>query len=91
MLWLNDKKKGKPEIVYPISSAVLLPLPNSDMPKEVRLDYEETAQIAKFSPRGAAALLRLAIQKLVKYLGEDEKNLNQAIGTLVKKGLPPEI
>jgi hypothetical protein len=82
-LWINDK------IQYPLSS--LAPLPVENMPKDVKDDYFEASAIFNASPRAAAALLRLALQKLMKDLGENGKNLNENIGNLVKKGLPERV
>jgi hypothetical protein len=66
-------------------------LPHPDMPESVRADYEEAREICGASPRAAAALLRLAIQKLCKELGEPGKDISDDIANLVKKGLPLEI
>lgn len=76
-------------MVFPDSTSV--PLPNSDMPEEIKTDYIEAANILTRSARGSAALLRLAIQKLCVILGEKGKNINDDIGELVKKGLPIKI
>lgn len=74
-------------MVYPRENTA--PTPNPDLPDECRADYDEAAAIMGASPRGAAALLRLAIQKLCKHLGGKGENINEDIKFLVKeKGLP---
>ena len=65
--------------------------PNQDLDKEIQSDYQEAAEILQRSPRGSAALLRLAIQKLCVQLGEKGIDLNNDIGNLVKKGLPQKV
>lgn len=65
--------------------------PNGDLNSNVQKDYQEAGSILQKSPRGAAALLRLAIQKLIIQLGEKGGDLNTAIGNLVKKGLPTKV
>jgi len=77
------------EIVYP--RVTTAPLPNADLPEDIRRDYEEARSIASLSPRGAAALLRLAIQKLAMHLGEKGEDLNSDIANLVRKGLSEKI
>lgn len=73
-------------MLYPDSGNA--PIPNPEMPEPVLILYREATAIHTKSPRGAAALLRLSIQVLTKELGEEGKNINKDIGSLVKKGLP---
>lgn len=82
-IWL-----GK-EMLYPSKSSI--PIPNEDLDSEIKKDYTEAAEIVEKSPKSAAALLRLAIQKLCLQLGESGKNINNDIRELVKKGLSPKI
>lgn len=77
-IWLNEK------MIYP--KPRLTPPPNEDLPEDIKADYEEASLIVQDSPRGACALLRLALQKLMIYLGED-KNLDKAIKSLIDKKL----
>ncbi len=65
--------------------------PNVDMPDDVRLDFDEAASIVDVSPRGAAALLRLSIEKLMPHLGATKKKIDDNIGELVSRGLDSRI
>lgn len=83
-VWVNQK------LVFPISSTA--PLASEEMPEEVKEVYNEARNIADLSPSAAAALLRLALQKLVVKLGYKGKDLNKDIGKLIKdKKLPDNI
>jgi hypothetical protein len=74
-----------------IPSTGSAPLPNPDLPEPLKTDYNEARSICGPSPRGAAALLRLVVQKLCKYLGQSGVDLNADIANLVSKGLSPKI
>ncbi len=81
-IWISDK------LIWPQRGEA--PPANPDLSDEIRRDYDEASSILDLSPRGSAALIRLAIQKLCKELGKSGKNLNDDIGELVKDGLSIE-
>jgi hypothetical protein len=83
ILWLEDR------MIYPLSN--IAPPPNPDLPDDVKDDYMEAAPIAALSPRGAAALLRLCIDKLTTEVGAKGKSLDDRIGDPVKNGLDARI
>lgn len=74
-----------------IPDASAAPIPHVDMPEAVRPDFEEARSVLQRSPRSAAALLRLSLQKLCKEIGEKGANINDDIASLVSKGLPVEV
>lgn len=82
-LWLDEK------MIYPVSSVA--PWPIEDMPANVKDDYLEGRNVVNASPRAAAALLRLALQKLMVHLGESGKSLDEDLADLTRKGLPKKI
>lgn len=79
-LWVGTK------IVFPAASNAAPPHP--DMPQPIMDVYDEARQVVSASPRSAMALLRLCIEMLCSHLGQNGTNLDQAIGNLVKEGLP---
>jgi len=82
-IWIHER------LVYPQRGEA--PPANPDMPDDIRRDYDEASTILDLSARGAAALIRLSIQKLCKHLGMPGKNINDDIKALVAGGLDPRI
>lgn len=83
LLWDGDS------VLRPRTS--IAPAAVADMPDEVALDFEEARQVFSASPRASAALLRLALQKLCKALGQPGENINSDIKALVQQGLPVQV
>lgn len=78
------------ELIFP--SVCTAPEPNPDMPLEIKKIYQEARLIANASPRSAAALLRLAIEKLCPILGAKAAKINEMIKELVRTGkIPTEV
>lgn len=57
-----------------------------DLPESLLEDFEEARRVLPTSPRGAAALLRLVLQKLLPLIGANEGDINTMIGELVANG-----
>ncbi|HMK93634.1 MAG TPA: hypothetical protein VK576_11600, partial [Thermoleophilia bacterium] len=80
MVWRGN------EPIWPAASSA--PLPSASMPADVRADFDEARQVFDRSPRSAAALLRLALQALVRSLGLTGADVGADVGLLVGNGLP---
>ncbi|QQR53288.1 DUF4145 domain-containing protein [bacterium] len=82
-MWLNE--------VLVLPRSITVDQPNGDLNPDIQADYNEAAQVLADSPRAAAALLRLGLQKLCVQLGQKGKNINDDIAELVNAGLSPTI
>ena len=90
-IWHIDGNTGMKEwtLVYPQGSVA--PPRATGMPTPVAEVYDEASQVAVASPRAATALLRLAVELLLKELGAEGKDLNQKVRWLVKQGASDNI
>ncbi len=76
------------QLVYPKAErAEVVP---TDLPNEMKKDFEEAAGVAPISPRAAAALLRMIVEELCKKQSGKTK-FEDAIAELERRGLPPQI
>lgn len=91
-IWLKAAETGDsglplpPAMIWP--TTLTAPPPHPDLPAAAVADYNEARQVANASPRAAAALLRLCVQKICIALKLPGNNINNDIGELVKRGLP---
>jgi hypothetical protein len=74
-----------------VGGLLVFPTRIDKTPELVEEDLEEAAAILNKFPRGATALMRVCIQKLVPLLEDNGKELNQRVSSLVRKGLEMEI
>ena len=82
-VWIHDRLVWPPQRMGPD--------PNKDLPDQIIVDFEEARSILILSPRGAAALLRLCVEKLCIHLNAEGKTLDQRIANLVSNGLDERI
>jgi hypothetical protein len=82
-LWAGNR------VVWPATNVEIIP--NPDMPAAIKADFLEAASIVQLSPRGAAALLRLALQKLINSLVGRPIEIDKGIQELVNAGLPQTV
>ena len=82
-LWINNT------LVYP--QLIFVELPNDDLNEEIKSLFIEAATIVNDSPKGSAALLRLALQKFLKQVGKKGKDINGDIKELVAEGMSVKI
>jgi inactivated superfamily I helicase len=74
-----------------LGKRLAFPINVEKTPAPVEEDFEEAAAILNKFPRGATALMRVSIQKLMPLLRQDGENLNDSMSSLVRKGLEVEV
>lgn len=79
----------KQKMIFP--NMITVPLAHQDMPANVKELYDEARLVSNLSPRSAATLLRVSLERLTENLGEATGNLNARISRLKAKGLPEQV
>jgi Domain of unknown function (DUF4145) len=82
-LWVYD------QLVWPRREA--FPEPQLHAPPNLRRESEEASQTLEATPRGAAALLRIAIAKLCKELGVSGESPNDGITLFVREDVDARV
>ena len=68
------------KLVYP--DTISVEPPNQDLPEDIKQLYKEAADILNKSPRAAAAILRLALEKFCQAHGDKKLRLSENIELL---------
>ena len=88
--WLEGVDELEPRMLWPAQLAGAPP--HKAMPEDVRSDYVEARAVAPRSPRAAAALLRLALAKLMPHVGQRAGLLTDNVRALVqRRGVDPRV
>lgn len=83
VIWLNEN------ILLPRNSPV--PPPPEDTPLEVKNIYIEAGKVLNDSPRASGALMRLALELLLRNIKNNNLPLNDNIKKLVESGIPEQL
>jgi len=70
-------------MIYP--NHTIVEPPNPDMPSDIQALYNEARSIANLSSKSAAALLRLALEKLLIHVGAKKGRIDDMIQDLINK------
>lgn len=82
-IWIGER------MVYPVMVGVMPA--HIDTPAQILPDYNEAAEIFAISPRASAAILRVALEKLLNFIGLKGDDINGNIKNLVELGLSEEL
>lgn len=88
-IWRKTAKDKDGLLAYP--KTTMAPASHEDLPAICAADFDEARLISGASHRGAAALLRLCLQKLLGEIGGNGEHIDSDIKLLVKGGLDPHI
>lgn len=81
---INGHAADVAAMIWPPLGSSDVPPPNDDLDEDIKDDYFEAASVLSLSPRSAAALIRLALQKFLKaHAGQSGDRINNDIGELV--------
>jgi hypothetical protein len=87
----EPKIKDETQIELDEINKIMKKVPHSDLNEDIQVLYYEATNIFNDSPKGATAILRLALKKLLIQLGKEDKSINDGIKELIEEGLNPKM